>query len=287
MKPDGFKTRIFLDSGDPAETARIVSLLGFLDGQTTNPTLVARNPHARERFDKGEKFSADEIYDFYKQVVSDISGLIPDGSVSIEVYADKTTSAEAMFEQGRKMYGWIPNAHIKYPVTAAGLAAAELSVKAGMRVNLTLCFSQSQAAAVYAATKGAQSGGAFVSPFAGRLDDIGENGMSAIENIVRMYANGDGHTEVLAASIRTYEHFMQSLSLGADIITAPFGILEQWAKAGRPLPDAGFSYKPPHLKDIPYEAIDLDQPWQSFDVHHELTDKGIDNFSADWNALIG
>ncbi len=287
MKPKDLKTRIFLDSGDPAETERILSLMGFLDGQTTNPTLVSRNPHARERFDKGEKFSADEIYDFYKQVVGDISQLIPEGSVSIEVYADKTTSAEAMLEQGRKMYGWIPNAHIKYPVTAAGLAAAEQSVKAGLRVNLTLCFSQAQAAAVYAATKGAQPGGAFVSPFAGRLDDIGENGMAAVENIVRMYAKGDGHTEVLAASIRTYDHFMQSLAAGADIVTAPFGILEQWAKAGRPLPGPDFSYHPPGLKAIPYEQIDLDQPWQSFDIRHPLTDKGIDSFSADWNALIG
>src|SRR5665213_2231632 len=286
MKPSGLKTKIFLDSGDPAETRQILSLLGFLDGQTTNPTLVSRNPHDRERFEKGEKFSADEIYDFYKQVVSEISELIPVGSVSIEVYADNTTPAETMLEQGQKMYGWIPNAHIKYPTNKAGLAAAELSVKQGMRVNMTLCFSQSQAAAVYAATKGAQPGGAFVSPFAGRLDGIGENGMELIENIVRMYGGGDGHTELLAASIRSYEHFMQSLAVGADIITAPFSILEQWAQAGRPLPGVDFRYQPAQLKEIPYKTIDLNQPWPSYDIRHELTDKGIDSFAADWNALI-
>src|SRR5665213_318501 len=146
MRPNGLKTRIFLDSGDPAETKQAITLLGFLDGQTTNPTLVAKNPQVKQRLDRGEKFSSNEIYDFYKQVVAEISGLIPDGSVSIEVYADNTTSANDMFEQGRKMYDWIPNAHIKYPVIATGLDAAEQSIAAGMRVNMTLCFTQAQAA---------------------------------------------------------------------------------------------------------------------------------------------
>jgi transaldolase len=286
MRPNGLKTRIFLDSGDPAETKRTIELMGFLDGQTTNPTLVAKNPYARERFERGEKFSEAEIYDFYKRVVSEISGLVPDGFVSIEVYADPTTTTEVMLAQGKEMYTWIPNAHIKYPVTAAGLDAAEQTVKAGLRVNMTLCFSQSQAAAVYVATKGAQPNGALVSPFAGRLDDKGEDGMTLIDNIVKMYKSGDGHTEVLAASIRSLDHFMQSLALGADIITAPFTVLEAWAKAGKPLPDTNFSYKP-DLREIPYQDIDLNQPWSSYDIHQDLTDKGIERFSADWNALIG
>jgi transaldolase len=287
MRPNGLKTRIFLDSGDPAETKRIIEVLGFLDGQTTNPTLVAKHPQAQKRLAKGEKFSENEIYDFYKQVVTEISGLIPDGSVSIEVYADQSTTAEAMFAQGSKMYGWIPNAHVKYPITQAGLSAAEQTVKAGMRVNMTLCFSQAQAAAVYAATKSAKPSDAFISPFAGRLDDIGENGMSLVNNIVKMYEAGDGHTQVLAASIRTMDHFMQSLALGADIITAPFGILEEWGKAGKPLPGPDFVYNPSGLKDIPYEDISLDKPWSAYDIRHELTDKGITRFSADWNELIG
>lgn len=287
MRPSPLKSKIFLDSGDPAETKAILELLGFLDGQTTNPTLVAKNPYARERFEKGEKFSEAEIYDFYKKVVTEISGLIPQGSVSIEVHADQSTGAGTMFKQGKDMYGWIPNAHIKYPTTTEGLSAAERSVKEQIRVNMTLCFSQEQAAAVYSATEGANKGDVFVSPFIGRLDDIGENGMDLIANIARMYRGGDGHTEVLAASIRTMGHFMQSLALGADIITAPFSVLEAWGKAGMPLPDKDFTYAPASLKAIPYKDLNLNQPWQSFDIHHDLTDKGIDRFTTDWNALIG
>jgi len=171
MKPAGLKSKIFLDSGDPAETKATLELLGFLDGQTTNPTLVAKNPYARERFEKGEKFSEKEIYDFYRKVVTEISGLIPDGSVSIEVYAALETTADEMFAQGKEMFTWIPNAHIKYPTTTAGLEAAERSTKEDIRVNMTLCFTQDQAAAVYAATKGANKGDSFVSPFVGRLAD--------------------------------------------------------------------------------------------------------------------
>lgn len=285
-RPDGLKTKIFLDSGDPAETKAAIKLLGFLDGQTTNPTLVSKNPYAKKRFEKGDKFSEAEILDFYKQVVTEISGLIPDGSVSIEVYAERNTPADNLLTQGRSMYAWLPNAHIKYPTTAAGLDAAERSLAEGMRVNLTLCFTQSQAAAVYAATQGAKKGNVFVSPFVGRLDDIGLNGMDLIGNCMRMFKDSDGHVEVLAASIRTQEHFMQSLALGADIITAPFKVLEAWGKAGMPLPGKDFHYDTDSLKEIPYKELDLTQPWQSFDIHHELTDKGIDRFSADWNALI-
>jgi transaldolase len=287
MKPTSLKSKIFLDSGDPAETQAIISLLGFLDGQTTNPTLVAKNPYAKDRFEKGEKFTEAEIIDFYKQVVTDVSGLIPGGSVSIEVHAEQGTTADDMLAQGRKMYAWIPNAHIKYPTTAAGLEAAERSTKEGIRVNMTLCFSQEQAAAVYAATKGAPGNDAFVSPFAGRLDDLGQNGMDLIANITRMYRAGDGHAQVLAASIRNMEHFKRSLALGADIITAPFKILEEWGKAGMPLPGPDYEYDAGDLKEIPYKELDLNQPWQSFDIHHDLTDKGIARFSSDWNALIG
>jgi transaldolase len=285
-KPAGLTSKIFLDSGDPAETKAILSLLGFLDGQTTNPTLVAKNPYARERFDKGEKFSETEIYDFYRKVVTELSGLIPGGSVSIEVHAAPETTANAMFAQGKEIFGWIPNAHIKYPTTTAGLEAAQRSTEEGIRVNMTLCFTQEQAAAVYAATAGAPKGSTFVSPFVGRLDDLGENGMDLIANTVRMYEASDGHTEVLSASIRSQEHFMQSLALGADIITAPFSILEAWGEAGMPLPDADYAYDTGPLHAIPYKELDLNQPWQSFDIHHTLTNKGIDRFTADWNALL-
>lgn len=285
-RPNGLKTKIFLDSGDPAETKAIISQLGFLDGQTTNPTLVANNPYARERFDKGEKFSDTEILDFYKKVVNEISSLIPDGSVSIEVFSAPETTSDEMFAQAKEMFGWIPNAHIKYPTTAAGLEAAERSIQGGMRVNMTLCFTQDQAAAVYAATKGVKPGGSFVSPFAGRLDDLDLNGMDLIANITRMYKTSDGHTEVLAASIRNLEHFKQSLALGSDIITAPFKILLEWGEAGMPIPGPDYQYDAGSLKPIPYKELDLEQSWQSFDIQHELTDKGIERFTSDWNQLL-
>ena len=165
MKPANLKTRLFLDGGDPEETRKLIKLLGFLDGQTTNPTLIAKNPEARARLEKGEKFSAGEILDFYRSVVTTVSGLIPQGSVSVEVYSDAATTAETMLRQGKEMYSWIPNAHVKFPASREGLKAAERAVGEGMRVNMTLCFSQEQAAAVYGATRGAHKGQVYVSPF--------------------------------------------------------------------------------------------------------------------------
>ena len=156
MRPYNLKTKLFLDGGNADETREIIKLLGFLDGQTTNPTLISKNPEARRLLESGEKFSPVEIYDFYRGVIKALSGLMPRGSVSIEVYADATTPAEAMIKQGREMYSWIPNAHIKFPTSREGLKAAERAVKEGLRVNMTLCFSQEQAAAVYAATRGAK-----------------------------------------------------------------------------------------------------------------------------------
>lgn len=286
MKPAGLTTKIFLDSGDPAETRQVIDALGFLDGQTTNPTLVAKNPYARERFEKGDKFTKEEIFDFYKKVVTEVSEMIPHGSVSIEVYADDTVSADTMFEQGKDMFTWIPNAQVKYPILPAGLEAAKRSIEAGMRVNMTLCFTQQQAAAVYAATRGAKKGDVFVSPFVGRLDDIGENGMALIANIVNMYKAGDGHSEVLSASVRTLPHFMQSLLVGTDIITAPASVLKEWAAAGMPVPDASFVYDTSKFQDIPYQEVDLNKEWNEYDITHPLTTKGIERFASDWNALI-
>ena len=256
--------KIFLDSGDVEETKQAIALLGFLDGQTTNPTLIAKNPATA-----GKKFTKEEIFSFYRSIVEQISALIPNGSVSIEVYADKSTTADEMFKQGKEMFSWIPNAHIKYSITKAGLEAAQKSIAEGMKVNMTLCFTQEQAAAVYAATLGAKKGAVFISPFVGRLDDIGENGMDLVRNILEMYRQGDGpsprrsglrprgggHVEVLTASVRNLSHFLKAKSLGSDIITAPLKVLRQWAE-------------------------------QDFDINHELTDVGIKRFSSDWNNLI-
>jgi len=286
MKPPNIKTKIFVDSGDPDETREAIGLLGFWDGQTTNPTLISKNPEAKERIEKEEKFTKEEILRFYKEIVQEISGLIPEGSVSVEVYADKNTRTEEMIEQGIEMFSWIPNAHIKFPTTKEGLRAARKSVDEGMRVNMTLCFTQEQAAAVYAATSGAKKGDVFVSPFIGRLDDRGENGMNLIENILRMYKEGDGHVEVLTASVRSLEHFLYALHLESHIITSPFKILKEWAEEKNFMPDDNFVYDSVNLDPIAYKDLNLEQDWSVFDISHELTDKGIERFSADWNNLL-
>jgi len=286
MRPQNMRTRLFLDGGDPEETKAVLKQIGFLDGQTTNPTLIAKNPEARKRLEQGNKFSRDEIFTFYRSVIKTASGLLPDGSVSIEVYADGGTSAADMLKQGREMFTWVPNAHIKFPTSREGLKAAHEAVKAGLRVNMTLVFTQEQAAAVYAATQGAKKGQVFLSPFIGRLDDRGENGMDLIANIIRMYGKGDGHVEVLTASVRSLDHFLYALSLGSDIITAPFDIIKLWGEKGLPVPEKEFPYDTKGLKAIPNRELDLTQPWESFDIRHDLTDKGMEKFSADWNALM-
>jgi transaldolase len=287
MKPKNLKTRIFLDGGDPGETREISNLMGFLDGQTTNPTLISKNPKARQRLERGEKFSKEEILNFYHNVVEEISILIPQGSISVEVYADLSTSAEEMLRQGEDMFSWIPNAQIKFPTSKEGLKAAEQAIKKGMRINMTLCFSQEQAAAVYAATQGAKKGDVYVSPFIGRLDDIGENGMDLIAHIIKIYQKGDGHVEVLTASVRNIDHLLYALKLGSDIITAPFKVLKEWVERGVPIPGDDYVYNPKGLNPIPYKNVDLKKNWQEYDIYHELTDKGMERFSADWNTLVG
>lgn len=294
MRPAGLKTRIFLDSGDPGETREALKLLGFLDGQTTNPSLIAKNPETA-----GRKFGRQEILDFYKTVVQEVSGLIPDGSVSIEVYADPSTrlpapdgvadggqaSSKSMLEQAREFYTWIPNSHIKFPTTAEGLKAAEQAVKEKIRVNMTLIFSQAQAAAVYAATRGAAPGDVFLSPFVGRLDDRGQRGMDLIANIIKMYKPGDGHVQVLTASVRNLNHMAEALKLGSDIITAPLKVLKEWAERGMIINNNKYNHQS-ELKPIPYQEIDLNKEWRQYDIGHELTTLGIEKFASDWNNLI-
>jgi len=286
MRPESLKTRIFLDGADPEETRQVIKALGFLDGQTTNPSLLAKNPEAQAHKTQGNKFSATAIYQFYKELCQELSGLLPEGSVSIEVYADETTPVSAMLEQAREFDTWIPNAHIKLPTTTAGLEAANVLTGEGRRVNMTLVFSQAQAAAVYAATKGAARGAVFLSPFIGRLDDRGENGMDLIKNILRMYGAGDAHVEVLTASVRSMEHFLCALAVGSDIITAPYKILMDWAEAGLPIPGPAYVYEPAGLAPIPFESLNQDAQWQDYSIAHPLTDSGMAKFSADWNSLI-
>lgn len=283
MKPANLKTKLFLDSGDPEDTKKMLGVLGFLDGQTTNPSLVAKKLTASGT---ALKLTSDGLLFEYRKIIEQISALIPNGSVSVEVYADKTTTAETMIAQGKEMFAWIPNAHIKFPTTTAGLTAAQNAVSQGLRVNMTLVFTIEQAAAVYAATKGAKRGDVFISPFIGRLDDKGENGMDLIKNIAELYKAGDGHVEILSASVRNMNHFMGSIANHADIITCPMSVLTEWKDDGMHVPDAAFIYGKAELTPIPYKPLDLTKPWDSFDISHPLTDTGLAKFASDWNALL-
>jgi len=284
------KTKILVDGGDPDETLRIKSLLGFVDGQTTNPSLIAKNPEIQQLIASGHTLSAEEEKNEYRKIVQSISPLVGDAGVSIEVFADLNTTAEEMLAQGQEMFSWIPNAYVKYPCTNEGLRAAQTSVQRNFRVNMTLCFSQEQAAAVYAATRGSKQP-VYVSPFVGRLDDHGEDGMDLIRNIKKMYEHGDGHVHVLAASIRGVNHLLYSFALMAELATVPGKVLEEWAAKGFPMPDRNFNYQGVDasgklLKAIPYTELDLNLPWQSFDIAHELTNKGIQKFVADYQSTL-
>ena len=283
-------TKLLVDGGDPEETLRIKNLIGFVDGQTTNPSLIAKNPEIQQLLASGRRLSSQEEKDEYKKIVQSISPLVGDAGVSIEVFADINTTAEDMLAQGEEMFTWIPNAYVKYPCTHEGLRAAQLSVQKGIRVNMTLCFSQEQAAAVYSATKGSKAP-VYVSPFVGRLDDRGEDGMDLVRNIKKMYERADGHVHVLAASIRSVSHLLCSFALGAQLATVPGKILEDWAAKGFPMPGPDFRYKAidaagKPLKAIPYNDLDLNLPWEGFNISHELTTKGIQKFVADYQSTL-
>ena len=277
-------SKILVDGGDPEETRQVFEMLGFVDGQTTNPSLIAKNPEVKHLVESGHQLSEEQEAQEYRKIVQEISPLVGDAGVSIEVFADLSTSAEHMLQQGREMFKWIPNGHIKYPCTFEGLKAAQRSVAEGIRVNMTLCFSQQQAAAVYAATKGSKSP-VYVSPFIGRLDDAGQNGVDLITNIVRMFAGSDHHVLVLAASIRNLQHLLYSFYAGSELVTVPAKVLEQWSGEGMPLPGENFAYQPVGTR-IPYEHLDLGQPWERFNIEHELTRKGIAKFVSDYRATL-
>ncbi|KKS52738.1 MAG: Transaldolase [Candidatus Magasanikbacteria bacterium GW2011_GWC2_42_27] len=277
MKPTNLHTQIFLDSGDPLETKAMIEKLGFLDGQTTNPSLIAKSPVAQERLASGNPFTQEEVFEYYKTTVTDIREIMQEGSISV---------ADVMIAQGKQMATWISGVHIKLPTTAEGLKAARVLVDEGYNVNMTLVFSQAQAAAVYVATIGAKKGQVFLSPFIGRLDDIGQSGMDLIENVLKMYKEkGDGHVEVLTASVRSMEHFLAAIALGSDIITAPAKILSAWKENGMNVP-TDYTYTREYLSQIVYEELSLTDDVSSYNIQHDLTDKGLEKFVADWKALF-
>lgn len=273
-------TKIYLDSGDPAETKEIIEKLGFLDGQTTNPSLIVKNSEVQKCKTGERKCSEEDLLGFYKEIVSGLRSQLDKGqSISVEVYADKDTTKEEMIEQGLIMNTWIPNSHIKLPVTAAGIEAAHDLVSQGINVNMTLCFSVEQAMAIYAATKGCADGQVFVSPFIGRLDDIGESGMELVENILDAYHSVGSNIKVLAASIRSKEHVKDTLALGCDLITIPLEILSLFSKEEI----ASLQVDNPQRKPYPVLA---DKKWNDYNINHPLTEKGLAKFAEDWRSIF-
>jgi transaldolase len=201
--------KIFVDTANLKEIREAASF-GVLDGVTTNPSLISKEGHK-------------EVFKFYEEVCK----IVP-GPVSAEVIA---TDYNGILKEGRELAKIAPNITVKVPLILEGLKAVKTFSGEGIKTNVTLCFSPSQA--VFAAKAGAT----MVSPFIGRLDDISQRGMDIIEQIVHIYSNYGYTTEVLVASIRNPIHFVEACIAGADICTIPFKVLEQLIK--HPLTDIG------------------------------------------------
>lgn len=282
------QTKIFLDSSDPAETKEALELLGALDGQTTNPTLLAHSPLMEQKKAAGELRSKHDIKLLYKAIIEDIADLIPEGSLSVEVYADTQTTADEMIEEGKEMALWAPKVHVKLPTTLSGIEAAHMLTQSGFRVNMTLVFSQQQVGAVYETTSEARAGEVYVSPFVGRLDDTGVSGVSLIENIQTMLATGDAHVEVLMASVRDVETLIWGVENKVDAVTAPLAVLKEWVSLGKPeaLTDEQRTSLQVRGEKIAYDEIDLQGAVHSYELSHELTDVGLERFADDYNSLL-
>jgi transaldolase len=280
-----YKTKIYLDGADSLETRDLLHTFGMLDGQTTDPSFLARNPVIKERLRIGEKLTKEELLLFYKKIVQEMAREIGGDSISIEVYADKDTTAEEMFEQAWSMNTWTENAHIKLPITKEGIKAAGLCIRANIRVNMTLCFSEAQAAAVYSATMGAPRGSVYLSIFIGRLDDTGYNGIDLVRNISALFSGGDRHVLIVCASIRKSDHIRACLRLGADIITAPSRVLLEWHRGGRTV-HPNWQYDDSNLFAMEKENVILGRDWHDQDIKHKLTDRGLERFAEDWKNLL-
>jgi len=209
--------KFFLDTADVAEI-RELAATGLIDGITTNPSLIAKS---------GRKFV---------DAIAEICAVIP-GPVSAEVTA---TDHATMLAEGRKLAAIAPNVVVKTPLTLDGLKTCKALRADGIRVNVTLCFSPAQAILA------AKARASYISPFVGRLDDVGSDGMGLIADIVQIYeAYPEFETEVLVASVRHPVHVVAAAKLGADVVTLPPAIFRQL-------------------------------------YNHPLTDKGLTAFLADW-----
>lgn len=286
MRPQNLKTEIFLYSGLARETQEALAMLGFLDGQTTNAKLISKNEEIQKPLSLSKKFTREEIFSIYKKVVDEIFRLVPDGYVSADVYYDENTRAEDLIYQAKKASGWGKNIIVKLPLDNEGMKAAEKLVKEKIKISMNHCFSQEQAAAVYSATRGARPGQVFVSPRIERLDYGGVNGMDLVKNVLEMYKKGDGHVTVLSTDVGTIDHFLCSLFYGVAVISAPLRILKVWYDRGMPQPRENYAYEPEELRPLPYEEIDLNAPWEKYNIQHEMTQMSIQEAFSHWRELI-
>ena len=204
--------KIFLDTADLTEIRRAAEA-GLIDGVTTNPSLLAKAAGDRDP----------------KALFVDICEAV-NGPVSAEVIA---TDADTMIEEGRRLAGLHEHIVVKVPLTEDGLRATRTLTREGIKVNVTLCFSPSQALLA------AKAGATYISPFVGRLDDISHDGMELIQQIRDVYDQYGLTTQILAASIRHPRHVVESMMIGADCATIPSGVLYQLLK--HPLTDTGLA----------------------------------------------
>jgi transaldolase len=213
--------QIFLDTAN-IDQIRQAAKLGIVSGVTTNPSLLSK-----------------EATSDYESVTKTICSIIS-GPVSVEVLAEE---ADTMIKEARLKASWAPNVNIKIPATADGLQAISTLSKENIKINMTLCFSVNQA------LLGALAGATYVSPFVGRMDDVGHDGMALVKDIVDMLKNYPHlSTQVIAASIRHPLHCVTAAKIGAHIATVPYNVLMQM-------------------------------------IQHPLTDVGVKRFLADWKSV--
>jgi transaldolase len=205
---EGFVVKIFIDTADVTEIREAASW-GILDGVTTNPSLVAKT---------GRRLEA---------VIEEVCTIV-DGPVSAEVVS---VDAPSMVEEGERLARIHRNVVVKVPMIPEGLKATKVLSGRGIRVNMTLVFSPAQALLA------AKVGAAFVSPFIGRLDDVGHDGMDMVEGALRIFRNYAFSTELLVASVRSPLHVARAAQLGAHVATCPFAVVRQLVK--HPLTDVG------------------------------------------------
>ncbi len=214
--------KFFLDSADLSEVRRALDA-GLIDGMTTNPSLLSKAAGAA-----GDP----------REILAEICRLVP-GPISAEVVA---TRKEDMLREGRELARLADNIVVKVPLTEEGLRACRTFRSEGIKVNVTLCFSPAQALLA------AKAGASYISPFVGRMDDVGSAGMDLIQRIITIYENYSFDTEVLVASVRHPMHVVEAALMGAQVATMPLKVMLQL-------------------------------------LQHPLTDKGLEGFLADWAKL--